>query len=236
MLLYSGPLSLYARKVEIALGEKGLRFERVFVPFTQTTGYAPKHPEVLRIHPLAKVPVLVDGDLELFDSTLIFEYLEDAYPEPPLYPATPAGRARCRMVEVFADEVMIVPLSRLMHRTEPPGSDADRRAQQDVDAVAAEARLAELYGVLEAWLGEGTYFAGAQFEDAHFEVAISVADIAVFMAVEFALRLGGPGLEGHGRLAAWFARVSARPAFAKAAAEMAAADRLLSQPIGRRWP
>lgn len=226
MLLYSGTLSLFARKVEIALGEKGLAFERVFVPFTQTAGYAPKHPEVLRIHPLAKVPVLVDGGLELFDSTLIFEYLEDAYPEPALYPAGAAARARCRMLEVFADEVMLPPLSRLMHRTEPTGQDAALRARQEEAAVAAEARLAELYGVLEARLGGGEFFEGA----------VSVADIAVFMTVEFSLRLGGPGLEGHPRLAAWFGRVAARPAFAKASAEMAEADRRLSQPIARRWP
>ena len=38
MLLYSGPLSLFARKVEIALGEKGLEFERVMVPFSQERG------------------------------------------------------------------------------------------------------------------------------------------------------------------------------------------------------
>ena len=47
--LYSGPLSLFSRKVEIALREKGLHFERVMVPFNQTTGYDPKHPEVLAL-------------------------------------------------------------------------------------------------------------------------------------------------------------------------------------------
>jgi glutathione S-transferase len=78
MLLYSGPLSLFSRKVEIALGEKGLKFERIMVPFTQERGYQPKHPEVLRINPKAQVPVLIDDNLELYDSTLIFEYLEDA--------------------------------------------------------------------------------------------------------------------------------------------------------------
>jgi glutathione S-transferase len=225
MKLYSGPLSLFARKTEIALNEKGLAFERVFVPFTQTAGYAPKHPEVLRIHPLAKVPVLVDGDLELFDSTLIFEYLEDAYPKPPLYPRDSKGRARCRMVEAFADEVMLVPLAKLMHRTEPPWADTAARARCDAAALEAEGRLLELYGALEARLGNGTHFAGE----------LSVADIAVFMTVEFSLRLGGPGLERHPVLAAWFRRVAARPAFARAAAEMAEADRQLSQPITRRW-
>lgn len=75
MKLYSGPISLFARKVEIALAEKGLRVEREMVPFSQATGYAPKHPAVLAANPKGQVPVLVDGDLTLFDSTVILEYL-----------------------------------------------------------------------------------------------------------------------------------------------------------------
>ncbi|MGH6816633.1 MAG: glutathione S-transferase family protein, partial [Hyphomicrobiaceae bacterium] len=88
MKLYAGPLSLFSRKVEIALYEKGLSFERVPVPFSQTAGYSPKHPEVLAANPKGQVPVLVDGDLTLYDSTVILEYLEDAYPVPALYPRT----------------------------------------------------------------------------------------------------------------------------------------------------
>ena len=96
MLLYSGPVSLFARKVEIALHEKGLTFDHVMVPFTQQTGYTPKHPVVVQHNPRGQVPVLIDGDIALFDSTLILEYLEDAYPTPPLYPASAKLRARCR--------------------------------------------------------------------------------------------------------------------------------------------
>ena len=73
MKLYSGPLSLFSRKVEVALHEKGLPFERVFVPFSQAKGYSPKHPDVAAANPKAQVPVLVDGDLTLFDSTVILE-------------------------------------------------------------------------------------------------------------------------------------------------------------------
>src|SRR3954451_9976116 len=58
MKLYSGPLSLFSRKVEIALHEKGLAFERVMVRFTQTEGYHPKHPDVLAANPKGQVPVL----------------------------------------------------------------------------------------------------------------------------------------------------------------------------------
>src|ERR671924_1861460 len=127
MKLYSGPLSLFSRKVEIALGEKGLAFEREMVPFTQERGYQPKHPDVLAANPKGQVPVLVDGDLALFDSTLIFEYLEDAYPVPPLIPGDAAARARCRTVELRADEVLFPVARQLAYRTEPPATDPQQR-------------------------------------------------------------------------------------------------------------
>src|SRR3546814_3731201 len=112
MKLYSGPRRLFARKVEIALGEKGLAFEREMAPFSQGEGYSPKHPAVLAANPKGQVPVLVDGDLTLFDSTVIFEYLEDAYPQPPLMPRQPAARAQCRLLELTADEILLRPLRR----------------------------------------------------------------------------------------------------------------------------
>ena len=110
MKLFSGPLSLYARKVEIALREKAIAFERIMVPFTQEAGYRPRNPVVMAANPKGQVPVLQDGDLTLYDSTVILEYLEDACPGPALMPGTPAERARCRQLELYADEVMIVPL------------------------------------------------------------------------------------------------------------------------------
>src|SRR6266478_4020831 len=131
MKLYSAPLSLFARKVEIALYEKSLPFEREMVAFTQATGYSPKHPDVLAANPKGQVPVLVDGDLTLFDSTLIFEYLEDAYPAPPLYPAGAKPRARCRLLELTADEILLPSLRLLMHRSEPPHPDAQRRQERE---------------------------------------------------------------------------------------------------------
>jgi len=48
---------------------------------------------VVRINPKQQVPVLVHGDLEIFDSTQIFEYLEDLVPAPALWPSE--ARARC---------------------------------------------------------------------------------------------------------------------------------------------
>ena len=99
MKLYSGPLSMFGAKAQIALHEKGLAFELEMVPFEMDRLYEPKHPEVERINPKRQVPVLVDGELEIFDSTQIFEYLEDLAPSPPLWPPGAAARARARLFE-----------------------------------------------------------------------------------------------------------------------------------------
>lgn len=219
--LYSAPLSLFARKVEIALGEKGLPFNRIMVPFNQATGYDPKHPEVLALNPKAQVPVLTDDGLVLYDSTVILEYLDEAHPEPALFPKTPVARARCRLEELFADEIMLAALRPLMHRTGPRIADRERRAAQDADAVIAEGLLARHYETLEARLAGRSFFAGD----------LSVADIALFMSVLFSLRLGGPALTGFPGLAGWYERLGQRPAFARVAAEIAEADRRLSCPV-----
>lgn len=222
--LYSGPLSLFARKVEIALREKGLAFERIMVPFNQTTGYDPKHPEVLALNPKGQVPVLSDCGLVLYDSTVILEYLEEAYPEPPLMPGTPVERARCRLDELYADEIMLQALRPLMHRTGPPSPDRDRRIAQEADALIAEEALARHYEVLEQKLAGRDFFGGR----------LSTADIALFMSVLFSLRLGGPPLDGFAGLAGWYARLKLRPAFAQVVAEIAEADRRLSVPVAPR--
>jgi glutathione S-transferase len=218
MKLYSGPLSLYSRKVEIALAEKGLAFEREMVPFSQAQGYQPKHPAVLAANPKGQVPVLIDGDLTLFDSTLIFEYLEEAYPKPPLFPADARARARCRLLELAADDILMAPVRLLMYRSEPPSPDVERQRAREADGRRGEAALLEHYSRLEEQVADKEYLCGD----------FSVADIATFMVVLFALRLKGPRLTGHPALAAWHARVGTRPAVAPVAAELAAMDRQLS--------
>ena len=223
MKLYSGPISLFSRKVEIALGEKGIAFEREMVPFTQARGYAPKHPAILAANPKGQVPVLVDGDLTIFDSTLILEYLEDAYPDPPLYPREPRARARCRLRELYADEVMLPPVRTLMHRSVPPeGDDAARAARED-EARRGEGRLRAIHAELEEALGDDEFLCGPY----------GAADIATFMMVFWARRLKGPALDAHPALARWYDRVARRPAVARVIAELLAADRELSPHLYR---
>jgi glutathione S-transferase len=221
MKLFTGPLSLFARKAEIALLEKGRPFERVMVPFSQTGGYNPKHPEVLAANPKGQVPVLQDGDLAVFDSTVIFEYLEDAYPQPALYPRDPAERARCRLLDLFADEVMLLPIRLLMHRNTPGERDPARWASSEARATEGEEKLDRHFTELATKLGNRQHFCGA----------FGAADISVFMMVFWTMRLGGPTLDRHPALAGWYKRLLRRPAFASVTAEIIAADRTLSAPV-----
>ncbi|HEY6980063.1 glutathione S-transferase family protein [Reyranella sp.] len=213
MKLYSGPLSMFGAKAEIAALEKGVDVELVMVPFEMNTLYQPKHAEVLRINPKRQVPVLVDGDLEIFDSTQIFEYLEMLRPEPALWPADPKARARARLLEHKSDEVYFPHIVRLM------GLQA---TLDDPLAVEARAAATACYDEMERVLGERDWLAGAY----------SYADIAFYMAQLFGARMTAPMTEAHPRLLRWRDRMSARPAVARVAGAMG--RYLLSQ--GRPLP
>ena len=83
MLLYEHPLSSYAQKVKIALREKGLDFK---VETPAALGSGKVEGAFAEASPRNEVPALVDGDVRIFDSTIILEYLDDAYPEPATRP------------------------------------------------------------------------------------------------------------------------------------------------------
>jgi len=201
MKLYSGPLSMFGAKAEIALREKRLAFELVMVPFEMKTLYQPKHPEVARINPKRQVPVLIDDDLEIFDSTQIFEYLETIAPEPALWPAEPRAKARARLLEMASDEVYFPPIVRLMGLQQTP---------DDPAAVEARAAAGRFHDDLERRIGAGEWLCGAY----------SYADIAFYMAQLFGARMTAPMGDAHPRLQAWRDRMSARPAVAAVAAAM----------------
>lgn len=200
--LYSGPLSMFGAKTQIAALEKGFAVDLVMVPFDMARLYEPKHQDVLRINPKAQVPVLIHGAVELFDSTQIFEYFEDLQPEPALWPAAPAARARARLLEHKSDEVFFPPIVRLMGLQ-------DRL--DDPAAVAAGAASARYYEAMEEELGEAEFLAGTY----------SFADIAFYMAQLFAARMSAPMTQATPGLLAWRERMTARPAVRQVAGAMA---------------
>ena len=188
--LYSGPLSMFGAKAQIAMLEKGLDFNLVMVTYDSARGYNPKHPEVLRINPKKQVPVLVHGDLEIFDSTQIFEYLEDVAPSPPLWPGEPAARARARNLEHLSDEVYFPHIIKLMSLQDALSS------EPAVTAIEAANRF---YAEMEQRL-DREWLAGSY----------SFADIAFYMAALFGERQCAPLTDATPRLLAWRERMGKR--------------------------
>ena len=84
MKLYDYPDCPFAQKVRVVLVEKELEYETVFVDLR--TGEHRQNAEFLKLNPYGKVPVLIDDEVVVYDSTIINEYLEDEYPHPSLMP------------------------------------------------------------------------------------------------------------------------------------------------------
>jgi glutathione S-transferase len=90
-------VSPYVRKVLACMNLKGLDYE--VDPITPFFG----NDEFERLSPLRRIPVLVDGDVCLSDSSVICAWLDEAYPGRPLLPADPKDRARARWLEEYSD-------------------------------------------------------------------------------------------------------------------------------------
>ena len=90
-------VSPYVRKVLACLNLKGLAYE--IDPITPFFG----NDEYERKSPLRRIPVLIDGDFSLCDSSVICAYLDDAYPERPLLPQAVRDKAKARWLEEYAD-------------------------------------------------------------------------------------------------------------------------------------
>jgi glutathione S-transferase len=208
--LYSGPLSLFTAKVRVALAEKNLAYERIEVGWSLAKRYEPHHPDVVALNPKKQVPVLVDGDVVVYDSTLILEYLEERFPEPPLYPREIALRARCRQLEAAADEIVFPAVWELIDGGFYPAAQGDTAAAER--SQRAKARVASLCEGLDKELVGREYLCGR----------FSVADIGTFIMLSTAASLGAPPPASCSQLQGWLARMSARPAVRKELTEMAA--------------
>ncbi len=211
--LYTGPLSMFGAKAQIAALEKGLDFDVVLVHFDFAAGYWPRHPQVLRINPKQQVPVLIHDDLEIFDSTQIFEYLEDLQPSPALWPADVRERARARLVEHECDEVYFPHIIKLMG------------LEDDLQGEAAQAAIAaanDFYGRMESQLQHRPFLAGD---------TLSFADIAFYMAALFGERKGAPLQATTPQLLAWRDRMTARPAVRTVVGPMANWLRQQGRPV-----
>jgi glutathione S-transferase/RNA polymerase-associated protein len=217
-VLYEHPLSPYAQKNKIALREKGVPFE-LRLPAAIGSGTT-LDPEFAAASPRGEVPALVDGALRVFDSTVILEYIEDRWPEPPLLPRSPAERARVRMLEDAMDthyEAINWALAEILLFRRARGALAD-----ELVARAAE-QTAAWRGWLEAQLGERRWFNGDAF---------GWGDLCVIPFLNGSAGFGN-GPEPGTRLHDWFVRANERGSVARTAAEAAAAAAAMGEAARR---
>ncbi len=127
MKLYTYYRSQASFRVRIALNLKGLAREDSFLHLEKGDQFAA---EYRAVNPQMVVPTLVDGDVKLFQSLAILEYLDETYPQPPLLPADPVARAWVRGIALInaAD-------------SHPPIVPRVRRYLTDVLKVSDEQRL-----------------------------------------------------------------------------------------------
>lgn len=206
LTLYEHPLSPYAQKVKIALREKSLPFE---VKTPDAIGSGQSGGEFLAANPRGEVPALIDGDVSIFDSTIILEYIEDKWPDTPMRPASPAQRARMRMIEDVCDtyyEAINWGLGELtwFRRAEGLLGDAIR------DKAADQTEM--MHDWLTRQLGGNDWFNGESFGWGDLSVVPYIAGSASF---------GLAPLE-NSVLGKWFARARARESVALTLKESAA--------------
>jgi glutathione S-transferase len=204
--LYEHPLSPYAQKVKIALREKGLEFEALSPGGLGAGGVGG---DFAKASPRGEVPALVDGDVAIFDSTIILEYLEDKWPTPAMLPVGAADRARVRMLEEVMDthfEAINWGLAELNWFRRAEGELAETLRAN------AKSQTEGFFTWLEGQLATRTWFNGDSF---------GWGDLSVVPYVNGSLGVGHPPARGS-KLSAWLERANARPSVAKTIEEMTA--------------
>lgn len=191
--LYHYPDCPYSQKVRVVMAEKDLEYEPVLVDLRKNEQRAP---DFLKLNLYGKVPVLIDEDIVIYDSTIINEYLEDEYPAPDLMPEDSAGSARVRLLEDFCDNSFIPPTLIILAELARP------QAERDNEKVKRfQGEIARVLGHLEAQL-EGKSFLVGDF---------SLADCAFAPRLMILPQLG---IEVDPRLhnvVGWVGRLRERP-------------------------
>lgn len=202
--LYDFPQSPNCQKVKLVLAEKELSYETVFVDLMNN---AQRSADFLRLNPYGKVPVLIDEDEVIYDSTIINEYLDDEYPHPPLMPTGSDERARARLFEDFADNSFIP-------QTNVLATELSKAADQ-IDQEQIQRYRSDLVRVLE--------FLDRHLEGKEYLVQeFSLADVAFVPRLLVLAPLGVTVPESLTNVMAWIERLGQRPSVQKLQHELTA--------------
>lgn len=193
LILISHHLCPYVQRAAIALSEKDVVFERVDIDLSNKPQW------FLELSPLGKTPVLKTGEHGIFESSVILEYLEETQPGP-LHPPTPLARADQRAWMEFGSAIL--------------NDVAGFYRAADATAFAEKTdALSRKFARLEQRLGDGPYFAGADFSlvDATFGPVFRYFDVFERISC-FGI------LEDKPRTAAWRRALASRPSVKSAVA------------------
>jgi glutathione S-transferase len=205
MIIYGSTMSPYVRKTVVFATEKGLDFELVMA------GGGGGPPEFQEASPFGKMPGFKDGDFLISDSTAIITYLDAIKPEPNLIPTDPKTRARTIWYEEFGDTIVAACGGKIFfNRVVSPkffGRPGDMAAADE----AQKTEFPKLLDYLERVLPASGYLVEDRF---------TLADIAVVSPL-LTMSLADCSVDGgsHPRSAAYVAKISERPAFAKLIAQ-----------------
>jgi glutathione S-transferase len=218
--LYDNAFSPFARKVRMVLEHKHLPFETI-------DGLAVAgHAQLAAVNPRVEVPVLVDGELVVINSSDIVAYLEHRYPDRPVYPADPALRVAARAWERLGDTL----LDAITHDVSDGGFGFPAGTMPTGLRDAAREDLAPIYTDLEHVLIGQDFLCGA----------LSIADLALFPHFT-AFRFLDLSFDGaaHPRLLAWYKRLRetdvCRADLARTQAFLRAAGATLMRPSRIVW-
>jgi glutathione S-transferase len=255
--LYHHGTSACAAKVRFALAEKGLPWTSRYVDILRGEQF---EPAFVALNPKAVVPVLVHDGAVIVESTVICEYLEEVFPDRPLYPTAPLERARVRVWTKAVDEELhpacsaityvvshrhtilrsgVSSFEEFLARGAGEGMAARQLKWQWIElgleapGAADKIKLYDTYlHKMEQALAHSEWLVGERF---------SMADVAMAPYVNRLAALSMTALWERGRLprvARWFERLQARPTFTAAFVDWVPIELLAEMRSNgsRSWP
>jgi len=226
--LYHNNISVCAQKVRVVLAEKNLPWTNHHVSLARGEQLTP---QFKTMNPRGVVPVLVHDGNTIVESSVIRDYLDEAFPDPPLMPKSPVERATMRLWCKLPDDILHMACATVSFAIsfgrqlkQQAGNGLEERLMKMPDPARRERQRAliekgietpffrdhikvfeKTFGEIETQLGKTTWLASDMF---------TLADIEITPYVERIDRLGLAAMwQDRPRLADWFKRIKARPSF-----------------------
>jgi glutathione S-transferase len=210
MIVFGASISPFVRKVLIVAAEKGITVEN-----RPTNPRTSDDPDFLIASPFRKIPAFKDGDYTLADSTAIVTYLDAKFPSPGMIPAEAKARGKAIWFEELADTILFTAGSKIFFNRIVMPKFLGAPGNEEEASEAQNTLLPPMHAYLEGVVPANGFLVGD---------SLTIADISVTsMLVNLAFADAPVDAAKYPKLAAYYARMVARPSFAK----QIAADRAM---------